>query len=319
MFRGIDAGLRPARRLPTILRAATRGWLAIRRLPAGASGRLALVTAVMAGGVTAAVLSPAPASAAPDVIQVNAFSASSSVGLKQLAIPCPSGYRAIGGIVSLTSSPFLASPVRVVAAVPSSTGYAILAAEQEAGTTTDWQINGAALCAPAAQVPGIEYQTASSSFDSTTTHATTAACTPGKKLIGMGGEAWYSNLDDRSQAVLTGIRPNSAGTEVTVTGYEDETGFGGNWNVYATAVCTDPLDGQQVVADVSSADSSQIKNVTPQCPAGTLAQSGGFDLTGAEPGQTHITSMNPRTVTAFEDDNGFGGNWRLRGYAVCVA
>lgn len=319
MFRGIDAGLRQARRLPTIPRSADRGRLAIRRLPTTAAGRLALVTAVLAGGVTAAVLSPAPAFAAPDVIQVNAFSASNSVGVKHLAISCPSGYNAIGGIASLTSPPFLAAPVRIVAAVPSSTGYAILAAEQESGTSTDWQLGGAALCAPAAQVPGIEYRTSSSGFDSATTHATTAACTPGKKLIGMGGEAWYGDLNDRSQAVLTGIRPNSAGTEVTVTGYEDETGFGGNWNVYATAVCTSPLAGQQVVADVSSTDSTQTRSATPQCPAGTLPQSGGFDLTGAEPGQTHITSLSQRAVTAFEDDNGFGGNWRLRAYATCVA
>lgn len=287
--------------------------------------RLALAAAMLAGLTVSLVAVSSPASAVEGLRVMHGISATDSVALKTVAIECPPFYNAVGGSAYIAGS----SGVRINSAVPSGSGtsgsgFAILASEQEAGTTESWRIVGRAICAPRTSLPGLEYRNAQSSFDSAASHQATATCSPGKKVIGMGGVTWYNNPSDRSQVALSGIYPNSTATQVSVTAYEDETGFAGDWYANATAVCVDPVAGQQPVAAVSVRDTSPSKLVQPQCPVGTEVHSVGFRVSPAagEGGELHLDELfySPAQghLRAFEDDNG-AGSWQLRGYAICAS
>lgn len=288
--------------------------------------RLALAAAVFAGAATSIGAVSSPAAAVNGMREPSAVSAYNSVALKQLSVQCPPLHNAIGG----TATIFGTNQVRILAAVPSGSGtsgsgFGIVASEQESGTTANWRIEGTAICAPATSLPGLEYRNAQSAFASPASLQATATCTPGKKLIGMGGEAWYSSLSDRSQVVLTGIRPNAAGTEVTATGFEDQTGFSGNWRAYATAVCMNPVAGQNPVGAVDGPDTDPVKVAAPQCASGEQVHSLGFDITGPTgggAGETHVHRLGKAgqggSIHAAEDSDGLSGSWRLRGYAICA-
>lgn len=287
--------------------------------------RRALVGLALVAGATVALGSAAvPASAVPNVRELSGLSAFNSTGLKSLNVVCPPFYHAVGGSAYIQGDD--PGQVRIIAAVPngadtSGSAYSILASEQEAGTGGNWRIVGTAVCAPAASLPGLEYQNANSAFNSAATNGATATCSAGKRLIGLGAEAWYSSLSDRSQVVLTGFRPDAAGTAVTATGFEDETGFSGNWRVHATAVCVSPVPGQQPVAQIVGYNSDPVKVAAPQCPTGTRVHSLGFDLS-ATAGQAHVHQLfiggQAGSIRAVEDANGLTGSWRLRGYAICA-
>ena len=60
-----------------------------------------------------------------------------------------------------------------------------------------------------------------------------ATCPAGKHLLGAGGEI-DSGL---GEVVLDDLRPDQGLKKVTVTGIEDETGYGGTWFPRAYAIC----------------------------------------------------------------------------------
>ncbi|MDY7087420.1 MAG: hypothetical protein SYR96_20160 [Actinomycetota bacterium] len=288
--------------------------------------RFALTAAVLAGAATSVTAVASPASAVSGLQERGAVSAYNSVALKQLSIECPPLQNAIGGTATIVGT----TQVRILAAVPSGSGtsgsgFGIVASEQESGTTANWRIEGTVICAPRSSLPGLEYQNAQSAFSSPVSLEAKATCSPGKRVIGMGGEAWYNNPSDRSQVVLTGIRPNAAGTEVTATGFEDQTGFSGNWRTYATAVCVNPVAGQHPVGAADGFDSDAAKSVAPQCESDEQVHSLGFDLTGPSgggTGETHVYRLGKAgrngVINAVEDADGLSGSWRLRGYAICA-
>ncbi|MCM4076365.1 hypothetical protein [Paractinoplanes hotanensis] len=281
---------------------------------------------MLTGAATSIAAVSSPASAVSGVVERGEVSAYNSVALKQLSVECPPFHSAIGGTASIYGT----NQVRILAAVPSGSGssgsgFGIVASEQETGATANWRIEGTAICAPTASLPGLEYKNDQSAFGSPKTLEAKAVCSPGKHLIGMGGEGWYSSLSDRSQVVLTGIRPNSAGTEVTATGFEDQTGFSGNWRTYATAVCMNPVAGQHPVGAADGFDTDPVKVATPQCPSTEQVHSLGFDITGPSgggAGETHVHRLGKAgrgaSIHAVEDADGLSGSWRLRGYAICA-
>ena len=90
-------------------------------------------------------------------------------------------------------------------------------------------------------------------------------------------------------------------------------------------MCANPPPGLQLVTVTSESDSEELKVVTATCPTGkNLIGTGGEISTGV--GQVVLDDIRPNasltsvTVTAIEDENGFGlgFGWYAVAYAICA-
>ena len=309
-----SAGRRMARRL--LSRPRKIRWARIRRSMFAA--------AAIATVVGPPVVATPSASAVTGLQYAQRMSANDSTAEKVVYVPCPTGTRAIGGSAVIGGT----TRVRVNTEVPDAFGYTVLAREPEGGVSESWYVVVTAQCAPATSLPGLEYRRVDSVFDSATTHGATAACSPGKKLIGAGG-LLDSNGSGQDNLVLTAVRPALDLSSVRVSGSEDETGYAGNWRASATAVCVSPVPGQQVASSSSPVDSTSFKRATATCPAGTKIHSGGFDI-GSGDGEVNLATffLDPDVsgdpsrqgfeAQAREDHTGQTDTWRVAAFAICA-
>jgi hypothetical protein len=288
-----------------------------RRIP------LMAFAALLAGSSTVALAAPTHAVAGMTTRQV--ISVHDSTAEKVVRVACPSGTSAVGGSAVVGGT----TAVRINTEVPDATGYTVLAREQRGGTTESWSVVVTALCAPASSLPGLEYRRVASSFDSSVRHSVSAACSPGKKLVGLGGLI-DSNGPGQDRLVLAAIRPADDLGGVVVTGLEDEVGYAGGWRATAVAVCTSPAAGLKLATGTTAVDSTGFKQSIAVCPAGTRIHAGGFDL-GTAVGQANLTSSfldvdvnsDPTRqgfeAQAREDGTGYSGIWRLGTWAICAS
>jgi hypothetical protein len=279
------------------------------------------VAAIVSGGILATAQS---ASAVEGLVTVQRTSVSSSSAEKVQAVACPPGSRAIGGSAVVGGS----TKIKINTEVLDAAGFTVLAREPRGGVSASWYVVVTAQCAPVAALPGLEYRRTDSAYTSASTHAAIAACTPGKKLIGVGGLI-DSNGSGQDKLVLTAIRPSPDLTSVVVTASEDEAGYSGKWRATSVAVCADPV-GQHLVTGQSAINSTASKQAVAVCPAGTRIHSGGFDL-GSGRGQVAlrtsyldydvppVTSLQGFDAQAHEDQSGFAGRWRVAAYAICAS
>ena len=140
---------------------------------------LLLAATVGVGGVAAAQ----PAAAVPGVVTPQVTSPINSTAQKVVRVDCPTGTRALGGSAVVGGS----TRIGINSLVPDQTGYTVLAREQN-GRHQQLLVRGRhrPVC-PASALPGLEYVRTDSPYDSTASHRATAACSPGKKLVGVGG------------------------------------------------------------------------------------------------------------------------------------
>jgi hypothetical protein len=283
---------------------------------------LLAVTGLLAGGTIAFA---APAQAVPGMTARQVTSVHDSTAEKVVTVTCPTGTSAIGGSAVVGGT----TAVRVNAEVPGQTGYTVLAREQRGGTSESWSVVVTAQCAPTGSLPGLEYRRVTTTFDSASRHSASAACSPGKKLIGLGGLI-DSNGPGQDKLVLAAVRPSDDLGSVVVTGVEDEGGYTGSWRSTAVAVCTNPLPGLNLATGTTSVDSTGFKQAVAVCASGTRIHSGGFDI-GSAVGQSGLTASfldvdvnsDPTRqgfeAQAREDRTGFTGIWRLATWAICAS
>ena len=284
---------------------------------------LALLTAALAVG--APLLAVQPANAVPGLVTSQRISLNNSSAEKVVSAPCPSGTRAIGGSAVVGGS----TRVRVNSQVPDAAGYTVLAREPRGGVPESWEVVVTAHCAPSSALPGLEYRRSGSVFDSATSHGATAACSPGKRLIGVGGVI-DSQGPGQDRLVLTAIRPATDLTSIRVDGREDEAGYTGGWRATAVGVCVTPVSGQLLATGTSTVDSVGTKRAIATCPPGSKIHSGGFDV-GSGAGQVDLTTSfidydvagNPTRqgyeAQAREDGTGTSAPWRVAAYAICAS
>ena len=296
----------------------------IRSILPGRRARAAAVLAVAAVAGTS-LLSVGPAYAVPGLVTAQRASAHDSTAQKVVTAPCPTGTVALGGSAVVGGT----TRVRVNTEAPDPGGYTVLAREPRGGVAESWSVVVTASCAPVGSLPGLEYRRVDSAYDSATTHGATAACTPGRKLIGLGGLVDSAGVG-QDRLVLTAVRPSTDLTSVRVTGSEDEGGYAGSWRVSAVAVCVSPVVGQVLATGTSAVDSVGSKHSVAVCPAGTRIHAGGFDV-GSGAGQVNLTTsyLDPDTSVdptrqgfgahGREDDTGYAGQWRVASFAVCAA
>jgi hypothetical protein len=275
--------------------------------------------------LAAPLLAAQPAAAVPGLVTSQRTSAVDSTAQKVVFAPCPVGTHAVGGSAVVGGS----TRIQVNTEVPDASGYTVLARELRGGTTADWHVVVTAQCAPAASLPGLEYVRTASAFDSARTHGATAACSPGKRLVGVGG-LLDSRGPGQDRLVLTAVRPQPALTSVRVTGAEAEAGYAGPWSATAVAVCTTPRAGHSLATATSAVSSAGFKHAVAACPTGTKVHAGGFDV-GSGRGQVRLSTsfLDPDLTAdptrqgfaaqAREDATGTAARWRVASFAICAA
>ena len=293
------------------------------------SRRVLAPAVLLCAAAAGVVISAGPASALPGVVTPQVTSAIDSTAEKVVQVPCPAGTKALGGSAVVGGSP----RVGVNAVVPGQdslgrSSYTVLAREQHGGTSNTWEVVATGLCAPSASVPGLEYVRTSSVFDSMSSHQALAVCSPGKKVVGVGGLV-DSQGPGQDSLVLTAVRPSPDLTSVSATADEAPAGYSGPWRVTAVAVCAYPLPGLTRAAAFSPAGSADAKRAAAACPAGTRVLSGGFDI-GSASGHVEVTNtfLDPdltddpthqgSETQARENGTGYTSSWRDGAFAVCA-
>jgi hypothetical protein len=191
------------------------------------------------------------------------------------------------------------------------------------GTETERaaEITAHAFCA--APLPGFELHDTTLPEDRPDDPIKTAVatCPAGKKALS-GGSAFYFNAND-PHIMLQQVVPSSTLASVHVNAVETEAGTTSDWEPWATAVCATPPPGLVRVSQATTPDSAESKRVAVSCPAGKHVVGAGASVT-PQIGQVALDDilsdegMTTVTAEAFEDLNGYPGNWNLIAYAVCV-
>jgi hypothetical protein len=232
-----------------------------------------LAALALAGGAQAILqtVTAGPAGAVPGLVRVSTgLSASDSQSPKPRTAVCPTGMKVLGGGARVVGP--AAGVIRLTQLKPVSPGgvladrYDVVAEEPAGGVAGNWSVEGYALCAPAASVPGHVVVREESDSDSVTPKETAAVCPTGKRVIGTGAEVVFGNFG----AVGLTLSRASGPLDIARAGAaEDIGGQPGNWYVTAYAVCANPVGATVHGAVVSGSNTIQ------ECPAGRLVHSVG--------------------------------------------
>ncbi|MEU6074772.1 hypothetical protein [Micromonospora sp. NPDC047074] len=255
-----------------------------------------------------------PVAAVPGLTYKTSTGPSNSAAKSQSA-PCPTGTTVIGGGGAITGSGLGQVGMDIMRPLIGGDAYSVTGREDETGVAGNWAVTANAVCAPAPA--GLVMVSGSSAPSFGTSNWFEKPCPAGKHAIGVGGAVVGAS---NSEVVLEDLRINQ--TSVVVAGAEDGTGFAGSWWLDATAICADPLPGEQRVINDSLYSSATTRSVVATCPSGRVHGVGGEILGGD--GQVRLTEMRATTsttvtVSAVEDEDGFSSNWKVRAYAVCAS
>jgi hypothetical protein len=192
--------------------------------------------------------------------------------------------------------------------------------EDDSGNVPDWGITTRALCS---EEPGVGYQIVSATStprDSDPSNQATASCPGGKDLIGTG----WAISGGFGHVGVTEVRPTPADT-VVVTAFEDDTGWGADWDVTAYAICVAGISGQRIQSHYTGFHSG-THGATNACSTDEVALGGGFQVQGRQefttlttfwPGNVYL-GEGLLTVTVKEDDAGTPDNWGMTHYQICA-
>jgi hypothetical protein len=235
---------------------------------------------------------------------------------KQVSVTCPAGKKVLspGAFVDLANTDqVLLDDLRPSADLTSVTVNGL---EDDTGTSANWTLTAAALCAT--PPPGLERVSATSPLNSSNKQVT-VSCPGSKRVLGAGADINSFN----GEVILDDLRPNAALTSVTANALEDETGNAFNWSVTAYAVCADPVAGLERISAGSPLDSSSPKILFPSCSSGKVMTGIGADINSFN-GQVQLNALNfggPQNIllSATEDETGNPINWSLTAYVICAA
>jgi hypothetical protein len=246
--------------------------------------------------------------------RVTVDSASTSQN-KSVTATCPAGTRVLGPgswIDFGGTNQVLFDDLRPSADLTSVT---VNATEDETGTSDNWELTAAAICAT--PPPGLERVSATSPLNSAN-KSVTATCPAGKRVFGLGADINTFTPD----VILDDLRPSADLTKVTANALEDETGDPFNWSVTAYAVCADAIAGLERVSETGALDSSNQKIQLTTCPGGKVLTGIGADINSFN-GQVLLNSVNVGgsdniLLSAVEDETGNPLNWSLTSYLICA-
>jgi hypothetical protein len=295
--------------------------------------RIAVVgvaAAGLAGAGLVALMQPSSAAVIPSATHLGAartvfaVSATNSLGTKSATARCPRGLKVASGGATLSTAQTGSRGVRIVGAQPITSSlvgdrFVARASEEDTGFAWNWRLTAVAVCIRAPR--GYEVRTAASAFNTARFKAVNVSCSPGKKLIGLGGDTSAG-----SQTQLHQLAGSSNLTSVRVRALVDETGFRGSCRARAFAVCANLSYGQKLGRVVSERSSAVRKAANARCPIGTSVYGAGANIVNA-PGQINLdtlrssgasTSTGRGMAGASEDKSGFARTWFVETQAICA-
>jgi hypothetical protein len=172
----------------------------------------------------------------------------------------------------------------------------------------------------AAAVPGLQYVTAVTPFDSQVYKSVPVACPAGTQAVGGG----YDLIGAEGSVVLDDFIPSANGFLVGAGEIVNPGGSSGTsetWQIKATAACASPLPGYTIVSNTSEFTRGGSRPIDATCPAGESAIGGGASLANGW-GQISIVNMEILSdvviAAGVEDGDGYSGNWSVTAYAICA-
>ena len=250
------------------------------------------------------------ASPIPGLERLAVTSASTSAN-KSVTATCPAGKALLGVGGEIAGG---AGQVALREMIPGGgNGATATGAEDENGFAGSWSVTAYAICAN--PVAGLE-RMVSVSGPSSVDKEITATCSAGKQVLSIGG-----GVSGGAGMLIEDMRPNSALTNATVVGVEDEDGTNFFWSVQAYAICA--ATAQRVTASNTTATVPKTKTAT--CPAGTTVTGGGGEVTSGGR-QVLLNEMLPTASGFRASGDYFEANppppwvtrWQLRAYAICT-
>jgi hypothetical protein len=277
----------------------------VRLAGAGIIAGAAVATGVGAPG------SPAMA-AVPPVVIVEASSAFDSTPTKSATAECPSGTQVLGGGAGNANGGGVVHLSRLQALGNTD---AFTASSAEHGVyAASWRVDVWAICG---NLSGLEYISFHTGTSSDSFRSAVAECTGDRQLISTGGRV----IGGDGQVILDDLMPSATFERVTVTAYEDDNGYAGEWSLFAYGVCADPIAGLELRSESATPIDSANDIVSAECSDGKQLLGLGGSINGAL-GRSIYSGLVPTDSTAFvfaqELQPGYDGNWFTRAYALCA-
>jgi len=281
----------------------------------------AAAAGVGAATVLMQVVTAEPASAVPGRQVVTVPSAFDSSSPKSVIAYCPGGTRVLGGGVGLEGEdyPETDGMLQITRLQPSGITNSYTATVAEIGPYGhEWRFTVYAICAE--EPPGLEYLSYHSFNNSNSAKSARVDCPPGTRVIGTGARTEGGN----GQVIIDDIAPDAALMTLTATATEMAAGYGGNWSMWAYAVCAEPLTGLELrSAAIGPISDAGIVQVSCSSPAKQVIGVGA-GLSGGL-GQVMHLAMFPSSfpdtavVATDEDANGLASSWTHTVYAICAS
>jgi hypothetical protein len=245
---------------------------------------------------------------------------------------CPAGKEVVGtgGDINSPNGQIVLDSVS-----PFQVGTSVGATEDETGNTANWSLTAYAICANSAE----RAQATGGPPEPVHPAAAKANCPSGKQVTGAGHEIQQAGLRASYGRVIHSLRPDpSPPTSVNAVAFQhgNPDAVDPAYLVTAYAICASPLPGLTLVSATSPSDSTH-KSVTASCPSGKKvvgvggAVQDGFRIEFEPPffeprfvGEVVMSGLFPNAaltnvqVNAFEEPNGFEGNWSLTAHAICA-
>jgi len=220
-----------------------------------------------------------------EVVTESTGSDSSSV--KSVTAQCPPGKMVIGGGARIFGSiSGTALTTSGPEGPPSEPTEWFATALEVAPNSQDWGLRVDVFCAT---VPDYEVITQSTGSDSSSVKSMTAACPPGKMVIG-GGARIFGSISGTALTTNGPEGPPSQPTEWFATALE-VTPNNQDWGLRVDVFCATVPD-YEVVTQSTGSDSSSVKSMTAECPAGKMVIGGGARIFGSISG-TALTTSGP--------------------------
>jgi hypothetical protein len=275
--------------------------------------RAATAGLLLVGVVAVEVAIAGPAAAVAPVTIVEASSAMNSVSSKSATAYCPDGTHVLGGGAGNGGGDGRVHLTRLQA-LSNVEGFTASSAEHGA-FGEEWRLDVWAICG---NLAGLEYVSFSVGANSDGYKSAVAECTGNKVLISAGGRTTGGD----GQVILDDLTPSLVSHQVTVTAYEHEDGYDGDWGLYAYGVCASPI----ATLEVNSASGTPIDNVNDiiwaECSGNKQLVGLGGQINGGT-GRVIYSGLVPTSGTAYvfaqrlQPDN-YNGNWHSRVYAICA-
>jgi hypothetical protein len=180
--------------------------------------------------------------------------------------------------------------------------------------------------ATTAAVSGVEIVQSYSAYNSLSPKRAIAYCPANKRVIGGGGAIpRYGSDTSILKLTLTELRPvrlyDGTRDAYVVTGAETPSGTTVSWQVFAYAMCANPLPGLNIVSKSTTPSSNSMQATAASCGgvvigtgASVSTRTGNVVLQVARPsGPGDIARVQAHEVPA-----GYSGSWSVTSYAVCV-